>query len=178
MVATTEHGTDPLAVLARVPSLAGTPRVVTALSGGLTNHNFKVTTPDGVFVARMFYDGGELLGINREHEYRNSVIAAAAGVGAPVIEYRPPLRRSQCPSMHPVIPCRRHCPAHRTRVRSLIRASPSIAAESVPSAAISATLASTAAPMTPFSATAAMIEIRIAVLTDHTAMGAGMCGCG
>jgi aminoglycoside phosphotransferase (APT) family kinase protein len=89
MVATTEHGTDPLAVLARVPSLAGTPRVVTVLSGGLTNQNFKVTTPDGVFVARMFSDGGELLGIDREHEYRNSVIAAAAGVGAPVIEYRP-----------------------------------------------------------------------------------------
>jgi thiamine kinase-like enzyme len=84
-----DAGEDPAAVLARVPSLAGTPRVVAALSGGLTNQNFKVTTPDGVFVARLFYDGGELLGINREHEYRNSVIAAAAGVGAPVIEYRP-----------------------------------------------------------------------------------------
>jgi thiamine kinase-like enzyme len=80
---------DPLAVLARVPSLAGTPRQVSVLSGGLTNQNFKVTTPDGVFVARVLSDGGELLGINREHEYRNSVIAAAAGVGAPVIEYRP-----------------------------------------------------------------------------------------
>ena len=63
--------------------------MVTALPGGLTNQNFKVTTPDGVYVARLFSDGGELLGINREHEYRNSVIAAAAGVGAPVIEYRP-----------------------------------------------------------------------------------------
>lgn len=63
--------------------------MVTPLPGGLTNQNFKVTTPDGVYVARMFSDGGELLGIDREHEYRNSVIAAAAGVGAPVIEYRP-----------------------------------------------------------------------------------------
>src|SRR6516165_5728550 len=78
-----------MATLARVPSLAGTPRVVTALPGGLTNQNFKVTTPDGVFVARLFSDGGELLGIDREHEYQNSVIAAAAGVGAPVVEYRP-----------------------------------------------------------------------------------------
>jgi thiamine kinase-like enzyme len=82
-------GADPLAVLARVPSLAGTPRQVSVLSGGLTNQNFKVTTPDGVFVARVLSDGGELLGIDREHEYRNSVIAAAAGVGAPVIEFRP-----------------------------------------------------------------------------------------
>jgi thiamine kinase-like enzyme len=80
---------DTLAVLARVPSLAGTPRQVSVLSGGLTNQNFKVTTPDGVFVARVLSDGGELLGIDREHEYRNSVIAAAAGVGAPVIEFRP-----------------------------------------------------------------------------------------
>jgi thiamine kinase-like enzyme len=80
---------DPRALLARVPSLAGTPRQVSVLSGGLTNQNYKVTTPDGVFVARVLSEGGELLGIDREHEYRNSVIAAAAGIGAPVIEYRP-----------------------------------------------------------------------------------------
>jgi thiamine kinase-like enzyme len=80
---------DPLALLARVPSLAGTPRQVSVLSGGLTNQNFKVTTPNGVFVARVLSDGGELLGIDRDHEYRNSVIAAAAGIGAPVIEFRP-----------------------------------------------------------------------------------------
>jgi thiamine kinase-like enzyme len=79
---------DPLALLARVPSLAGTPRQVSVLSGGLTNQNYKVTTPDGVFVARVLSEGGELLGIDREHEYRNSVIAAAAGIGAPVIEFR------------------------------------------------------------------------------------------
>ncbi|HSR84393.1 MAG TPA: choline/ethanolamine kinase family protein [Streptosporangiaceae bacterium] len=79
----------PLAVLARVPSLAGTPRQITALPGGLTNQNFKVTTSDGVFVARIFSDGGELLAIDRDQEYRNSLIAAAAGVGAPVIEYCP-----------------------------------------------------------------------------------------
>ncbi len=72
-----------------MPSLARTPRQITALPGGLTNQNFKVATPDGVFVARVFSDGGELLAINRDHEYQNSLIAAAAGVGAPVIEYRP-----------------------------------------------------------------------------------------
>jgi thiamine kinase-like enzyme len=77
------------AVLARLPSLGGTPRHVCALPGGLTNQNFKVTTPDGVFVARIFADGGELLAIDRDHEYQNSLIAAAAGVGAPVIEYSP-----------------------------------------------------------------------------------------
>jgi thiamine kinase-like enzyme len=48
-----------------------------------------VTTPDGAFVARISSDGSELLAIDRDCEYRNSVTAAAAGAGAPVIEYRP-----------------------------------------------------------------------------------------
>jgi thiamine kinase-like enzyme len=76
-------------VLARIGSLAGEPREVSLLTGGLTNRNYKVTTPAGVFVARVFSDGGELLAIDRENEYRNSLIAAAAGVGAPVVEYCP-----------------------------------------------------------------------------------------
>ena len=82
---------DALEIIARVPSLARTPRVVTGLPGGLTNRNYKVTTPDGAFVARLWAPAAsaDLLAINREHEYRNSVIAAAAGVGAPVVEYRP-----------------------------------------------------------------------------------------
>jgi thiamine kinase-like enzyme len=82
---------DALDIIARVPSLAATPRVVAELPGGLTNRNYKVTTPDGEFVARLWAPAasGSLLAINREHEYRNSVIAAAAGVGAPVVEYRP-----------------------------------------------------------------------------------------
>jgi aminoglycoside phosphotransferase (APT) family kinase protein len=82
---------DALDVIARCPSLAATPRVVTGLPGGLTNRNYRVTTPDGAFVARLWAAAadGDLLAINRDHEYRNSVIAARAGVGAPVIEYRP-----------------------------------------------------------------------------------------
>jgi thiamine kinase-like enzyme len=77
------------ALFARVPSLAAEPRSVTELPGGLTNRNYKVTTPDGTFVARVCTGGGELLAIDRDNEYRNSVTAAAAGVGAPVIEYLP-----------------------------------------------------------------------------------------
>jgi thiamine kinase-like enzyme len=77
-------------ILDQVPSLAGAPRVIAELPGGLTNRNYKVTTPAGVFVARIWAEGGgDLLAINRDHEYRNSVIAAEAGVGAPVVEYRP-----------------------------------------------------------------------------------------
>jgi thiamine kinase-like enzyme len=80
---------DAHAVIARAPSLRGEPRQITELPGGLTNRNYKVTTPDGAFVARLWASGGNLLAIDREHEYRNSVTAAQAGVGAQVVEYRP-----------------------------------------------------------------------------------------
>src|SRR5215468_8965209 len=76
------------AILGRVPALTGTPRTVSELPGGLTNRNYKVTTPDGSFVARV-WSRGDLLAINRDHEYHNSVAAAQAGVGAPVVAYRP-----------------------------------------------------------------------------------------
>jgi thiamine kinase-like enzyme len=62
---------------------------VQRLDGGLTNRNYKVSTPAGTFVARVFSRGAELLAINRDHEYRNTAAAAAAGAAAPVIEYRP-----------------------------------------------------------------------------------------
>jgi thiamine kinase-like enzyme len=72
----------------RVPCLARQPRQVTELPGGLTNRNFKVTTPEGSFVARVASPGG-FLAIDRDHEYRNSVAAAEAGAGAPVVAYLP-----------------------------------------------------------------------------------------
>ncbi len=76
------------AILGRVPALAGTPRTVAELPGGLTNRNYKVTTPGGSFVARV-WSRGDLLAIDRDHEYHNSVAAAQAGVGAPVLAYHP-----------------------------------------------------------------------------------------
>jgi thiamine kinase-like enzyme len=77
------------ALFDRTSSLAARPRQVRALPGGLTNRNYQVTTPDGTFVARVSDQRGDLLAIDRDVEYRNSVAAAAAGAGAPVIEYRP-----------------------------------------------------------------------------------------
>ncbi len=77
------------ALFGRTASLAATPRSFAELPGGLTNRNYKVTTPDGAFVARISSPGGELLAIDRDCEYRNSVTAAEAGAGARVVEYRP-----------------------------------------------------------------------------------------
>jgi thiamine kinase-like enzyme len=79
----------PDALFDRTASLAARPRTVTELPGGLTNRNYKVSTPAGTFVARISDAGGDLLAIDRDCEYRNAVTAAAAGAGPPVIEYRP-----------------------------------------------------------------------------------------
>ncbi|HEX9063552.1 MAG TPA: phosphotransferase [Streptosporangiaceae bacterium] len=76
------------AIFDAVPSLVG-PRAVTELPGGLTNRNFKITIRNCSYVARVASPGSELLAIDRGNEYRNSVRAAAAGVGAPVIDYQP-----------------------------------------------------------------------------------------
>lgn len=75
----------------QIPGLADHPRHVEELPGGLTNLNLKVTTPRGVFVARCSRSDTSLLGIDREAEHANSRSAETAGVGAPVVDFRPDL---------------------------------------------------------------------------------------
>ena len=75
----------------RIPALAATPRTITELSGGLTNHNVKVTTPDGVFVARCTRSDTSLLRIDRAAEFHNTRVADESGVGAPFVDFRPDL---------------------------------------------------------------------------------------
>jgi thiamine kinase-like enzyme len=74
------------ALLDRLPSLAGHPRTVTRLTGGLSNHSFRVTTPSVTAVLRVPAGDAGLLGVDREHEYRNTLAAHAAGIGPPVLD--------------------------------------------------------------------------------------------
>ncbi len=78
------------AMLGQLPALAGQNRRLDDLPGGLTNRNVKVTTAAGLYVARCA-DPANLLGIDRDAEFYNSSAAERAGVGAPVIDYRPDL---------------------------------------------------------------------------------------
>lgn len=75
-------------VLDQVPALAGRPRVVEELPGGLTNQNLKVTTPAGTHVVRLSRSDGELLGIDRAAESYNTRAAEVAGAGAPFVDFR------------------------------------------------------------------------------------------
>ncbi|MFC6237487.1 phosphotransferase [Longivirga aurantiaca] len=77
-----------LARLDAVPALASRTEV-SDLSGGLTNRNLKVTTPEGVFVARLSSPESALLAIDRDAEHANSVAAAASGAAPDVIAFAP-----------------------------------------------------------------------------------------
>jgi len=82
---------DPAVVelLDSIPETAQRPRTVVDLPGGLTNRNLKVTTPAATVVVRIPGPGSELLEIDRDAEHRNSLAAAEAGVGPPVVHHRP-----------------------------------------------------------------------------------------
>jgi thiamine kinase-like enzyme len=92
-----EHDPELTALLDRIPVLHGVPRSVTELPGGLTNQNLRVTTtgPTGAvagdYVVRRFRGDPDLLGIDRGAEHANTVAAAQAGVGPPVVDYLPDL---------------------------------------------------------------------------------------
>jgi thiamine kinase-like enzyme len=61
---------------------------VTPLPGGLTNTNYRVRTDAGLdVVVRVSAPETGLLGVDRHAEHVNTLAAAAAGVGAPVVDY-------------------------------------------------------------------------------------------
>jgi thiamine kinase-like enzyme len=84
-----DAGLDP-ALLELIGALQGRSRLVEPLPGGLTNKNYKVTTPEGAYVVRHSTPSpANGLGVDRQVEYENSVRAARTGVGAPVVDFLP-----------------------------------------------------------------------------------------
>ena len=77
-------------VLDSVPELANAVSVA-PLEGGLTNTNYKVVTDGGAYVVRISNKDSGLLAIDRENELHNTIAAADAGVGAPVVAALPQL---------------------------------------------------------------------------------------
>jgi thiamine kinase-like enzyme len=75
-------------VLQAVPELRDATRVE-PLTGGLTNTNYKVTSPSGRYVVRISGKDTSLLAIDRENELHNTVAAAETGVGAPFVAALP-----------------------------------------------------------------------------------------
>ena len=75
-------------LLDRVDILRGRTEI-SELSGGLTNRNLKVSTPSGIYVARVSSNDSQLLEIDRQSEFENSKLAAEVAIAAPVYDYVP-----------------------------------------------------------------------------------------
>lgn len=72
-------------VLDQLPQLRHSGRRVAPIPGGMTNRNYRVTTDACDCVVRISVQETGQLGIDRGNEHHNSIRAARAGVGAPVI---------------------------------------------------------------------------------------------
>jgi thiamine kinase-like enzyme len=79
------------AILQHVPFLKGKALVITELGGGMTNRIYKIDDVNESFVLRVFGQGTELLGIDRDRELACSKAIADAGLGAEVMSYLPEL---------------------------------------------------------------------------------------
>ena len=80
---------DLVGALQRVPEIAGRTLTLTALSGGITNRNFRVDAAgtDDRWVIRLAGNDTHLLGISREVEHAATVAAAGVGVGPEVTAF-------------------------------------------------------------------------------------------
>lgn len=76
-------------VVAKVPDWKRKKILITPLSGGLTNSNYKVAVNGVPYFVRVPGAGTELLAINRENEHYNSQAAHQAGVAPKVLYYLP-----------------------------------------------------------------------------------------
>ncbi len=74
-------------ILEQIPGWSGKDRVVTPLTGGITNQNYRVDIAGETFVLRIGGKGTRLLGIDRGREHTCTAIAAQMGVGAEVIHF-------------------------------------------------------------------------------------------
>lgn len=79
------------AVIQHVSFLKGKAIVVSELGGGMTNRIYKIDDDKQSYVLRVFGQGTDMLGIDRDRELACSKAIAKAGLGAEVIAYLPEL---------------------------------------------------------------------------------------
>ena len=76
-------------VIARIHDWRGRDVRAHPLAGGLTNTNYRLDVDGTSYVVRIPGQSTELLSVNRQHEYHNTLAAADAGVGARIAYYLP-----------------------------------------------------------------------------------------
>src|SRR5689334_6840037 len=76
-------------VIACIPDWHGRDVRPRPITGGLTNTNYRVDVDGTPYVVRIPGQSTELLSVNRQHEYHNTLAAADTGVGARIVHYLP-----------------------------------------------------------------------------------------
>jgi thiamine kinase-like enzyme len=76
-------------IVAEIKDWQGKDISIQALSGGLTNANYKVIVAGTSFFVRVPGESTELLAVDRRNEYYNSKAAAQTGVAPQVLHYLP-----------------------------------------------------------------------------------------
>jgi len=110
--------------LARVPQWAGAGDLkATPLGGGITNSNFRIDVGGEAFVLRIAGADTELLGINREYEYRANLTAGKLGIAPEVYYFIRPEGYLVTRFIHgrPILPEELSQPENLRRVMELVR---------------------------------------------------------
>jgi thiamine kinase-like enzyme len=76
-------------IVSKIEDWKGKDISIQALSGGLTNTNYKVEVEGTTFFVRVPGESTELLAVDRRNEYFNAKAAAETGVGPKVLYYLP-----------------------------------------------------------------------------------------
>ncbi|MCL4531549.1 MAG: phosphotransferase family protein [Chloroflexi bacterium] len=77
--------------VARIPGWANASSLrISSLGGGITNQNFRVDVNGESFALRIPGENTELLGINREYEYKANLAAGKLGLAPEVIDFIQP----------------------------------------------------------------------------------------
>ena len=77
--------------IARVPMWANAQDIqVAPLEGGITNRNYRVDVDGKSYHLRISGENTEMLGINREHEYRAHLVAGELGIAPEVLYFIEP----------------------------------------------------------------------------------------
>jgi thiamine kinase-like enzyme len=72
----------PRALLQDLEPLTAGISSITAISGGITNRNYKLETANGTFMLRIAGERTELLGIDRANEFSSAQLAHRVGIGS------------------------------------------------------------------------------------------------
>ena len=77
--------------IGRVPMWQGAKDInISPLEGGITNHNYRLDVDGKSYHLRICGENTELLGINREHEYKANLVAGELGIAPEVIYFIEP----------------------------------------------------------------------------------------